>query len=363
VDSSTEGKPQVPVLENHRSVFEIARGIRTFLNVEEGIIRNPRQEPGSRPNTLKISSASERTSTQMRRLKQAGQRIARKSRALIPGAWQAAGEGAGGIRPENVVWIFGAGRTGSSWLSQMMGELGGHTVWFEPWVGALFDPYHLRLEDRKGKHFILSPRYRSTWLGSIRNFVLDGAGARFPEVTEDGYLVIKEPGGSVGAALLMEALPESRMVLLVRDPRDVVASWIDARKEGGWQDKKGKERNRPSVPVDRRAKRYLQNVGEAKKAYEAHQGRKALVKYEELRADTLGTMRCIYSTLEIPVDEGELIRAVEKHSWENIPEEEKGEGKFYRKATPGGWREDLTPEQVKTVEKITAPLLKELYPS
>jgi hypothetical protein len=88
-----------------------------------------------------------------------------------------------------------------------------------------------------------------------------------------------------------------------------------------------------------------------------------LVRYEELRADTLGTMKRIYSTLEVPADVGDLAKAVEKHSWGSIPEEEKGEGKFYRKAKPGGWREDLTPEQAETVEKITAPLLSELYPS
>ncbi len=278
------------------------------------------------------------------------------------------GREAGDIRVENIVWIFGAGRTGSTWLSRMMGDLEGHTVWFEPWVGALFDTYHLRLKNRKGEHFILAPRYRSTWLRSIRLFVLDGARARFPEVVDPNkYLVIKEPGGSVGAALLMEALPESRMILLVRDPRDVVASWIDAHKESGWQAERKKERGKKAEltgpTVDGRAKRYRQNMEEAKKAYEAHEGRKVLVRYEELRADTLGTMRRIYSALEIPVDEGELLRAVEKHSWENIPEGEKGEGKFYRKATPGGWREDLSPEQVEIVESITAPLLKEFYPS
>ncbi len=112
----------------------------------------------------------------------------------------------------------------------------------------------------------------------------------------------------------------------------------------------------------RRAKKYLQNVGEAKRAYEAHDGRKVLVRYEDLRADALGTMRRIYTELGISVDEGELNRAVEKHSWENIPEEEKGEGKFYRKASPKGWREDLTTEQAAMVERITAPLLKEFYP-
>jgi hypothetical protein len=76
----------------------------------------------------------------------------------------------------------------------------------------------------------------------------------------------------------------------------------------------------------------------------------------------LGTMRRIYGELGIGVDPDELIRAVKKHSWENIPEEEKGKGKFYRRAVPGGWREDLTPEQVKTVERVTARLLEEFYP-
>jgi hypothetical protein len=50
-------------------------------------------------------------------------------------------------------------------------------------------------------------------------------------------------------------------------------------------------------------------------------------------------MKRIYSALEIPVvDEAELARSVEKHSWENVSEEEKGQGKFYRRGIPGGWR-------------------------
>ncbi len=100
-----------------------------------------------------------------------------------------------------------------------------------------------------------------------------------------------------------------------------------------------------------------------KRSYEAHRGPNVLVRYEELRVDTLKTMKRIYSTLELPVDEEELARVVKKHSWENIPEEKKGEGKFYRKATPGSWREDLTPEQVEIIERITAPLLEEFYPA
>jgi hypothetical protein len=267
-----------------------------------------------------------------------------------------------------MIWIFGTGRTGSTWLAAMMEEPEGHEVWFEPRVGTIFDPQ--RFQRHGGKHFILASQYKDVWLRSIRNFILDGANARFPELA-GGYLAVKEPGGSVGSGLIMEALPESGMVLLIRDPRDVVASWLDATRKGGWQTRRRGEGGRraeslaetkPNAFVRRHADAYLQHVGSARRAYEAHAGRKVVVRYEDLRADTLGTMKHMYSELGVPVEEARLAEAVEKHSWENIPEEEKGQGKFYRKATPEAWREDLTRRQVKTVERITAPLLEEFYP-
>ncbi len=268
-----------------------------------------------------------------------------------------------------MIWIFGTGRTGSTWLAAMMEEPEGHDVWFEPRVGTIFDPQ--RFQRHGGKHFILASQYKDVWLRSIRNFILDGANARFPEL-DGGYLAVKEPGGSVGAGLIMEALPESGMVLLIRDPRDVVASWLDATRKGGWQTRRRGEGGRraeslaetnPNAFVRRHADAYLQHVGSARRAYEAHEGRKVVVRYEDLRADTLGTIKRMYGELNVPVEESKLAKAVEKHAWENIPEEEKGQGKFYRKATPEAWREDLTRRQVKTVERITAPLLEEFYPS
>jgi hypothetical protein len=349
---------QVPASIKNRLVFEVTRGVEMFLSVEAGVAYKEDAGPS-------IRRASLAAWAQM--LKRLGRRTLAERGLGLRGAAGRSPGGAltpasrGGVNPENVVWIFGAGRSGSTWLSSMMGELEGQHVWFEPWVGALFDPYHLRLEERGGRHFILSPYYKKTWLKSIRNFVLDGANVRFPEITGSEYLVAKEPGGSVGAVLLAEALPESRMVLLVRDPRDYTASWLDARKEGGWRSGEGPEDS--TQRTAKLARRYSRLVGEAKRAFDAHEGRKVLVRYEDLRADTSGEMRRVYSALEIPVNEEELARVVDKYAWENIPEEKKGEGKFYRKATPGGWREDLTEEQARTVEEITAPLLKELYPA
>jgi hypothetical protein len=243
-------------------------------------------------------------------------------------------------------------------------------MWNEPLVGNLFGNFHyFRVGGRKqGRQYILGEPYKETWLGPMRDLILAGAAARFPGVIGGGYLIIKEPNGSIGAPLLMEALPESRMIFLIRDPRDVVASSMDARSEGSWlserreaQRRTSKPNRNPNVYVRMRANSYVQQIEKTRQAYDAHRGLKVLVRYEDLRADTLQTMKRIYSALEMPVEEAELARSVEKNSWEKIPAEQKGEGKFHRKAKPGGWSEDLTARQARIVEGVAGSLLRELY--
>lgn len=277
-----------------------------------------------------------------------------------------------GVNPANIIWIFCVGRSGSTWLSNMMGELSGHQIWREPRIGQLFGEFYANTpkQKRDSVTFIMGTPTRKAWIPSIRNFVLVSARHIFPLLRPEHHLVIKEPGGGVGAPLLMEALPESRMILLVRDPRDIVASWLDATSGGGWQKRQNRSgssegqtlaEKRPDTAVRKLAKRYLNNLQLAKQAYDDHPGPKTLVLYEDLRVNTLVTMKRLYSDLGIEVDKAQLAQAVEKNAWENIPEDIKGEGKFFRKASPGGWREDLTSDQAKTVERITAPILAEFY--
>jgi hypothetical protein len=276
------------------------------------------------------------------------------------------------INPANIVWIFCTSRSGSTWLRSMMEDLAPGETWEEPSVAKLFGGfYENALEEQlDSTDFVMGNPTRAYWISSIRNFVLDAAWACKPSLRPEQYLLVKEPDGATGAPLIMEALPESRMVLLVRDPRDVASSALDATKEGGWMHaspgratgRKALSERKPDIFVKRRAKAYLRQITNAKRAYDAHKGPKVLVRYEDLRADTLGTMRRLCAELAIPAGEEGLARVVERHSWENVPVGAKGEGKFYRKATPGGWSEDLTPEQVRMVEEITAPLLQEFYP-
>ena len=276
----------------------------------------------------------------------------------------------GGVNPANIVWIFCTSRSGSTWLRSMLEDIAPGETWEEPKVAKLFGGfYESALEEQlNSTNFVMGNPTRESWISSIRNFVLDAAWACNPSLRADQYLLVKEPDGATGAPLMMEALPESRMLLLIRDPRDVASSALDATKGGGWMYEasrttggKVRSERKPAIFVKRRSKTYMRQITNAKRAYDAHEGPKALVRYEDLRADTLGTMRRLCKELAIPVGEEHLTRVIEKHSWENISTREKGEGKFYRSATPGGWREDLTPEQATTVESITAPLLEEFY--
>lgn len=349
----------VPIF-NNQTVLEIARGVKVFFNLQAGLTRGIVPDSGS-PNALS-EQMSQQLATKDQQIAELRARLARGSSK----------DGARHIDPANIAWIFGTARVGSTWLGAMMEDLKDHSVWHEPIVGELFGNfYYVRAGTRRGKYFIMGDRYKGVWLESIRNFVLDGATARFPGVAKKGHLIVKEPNGSIGAPLLMEALPESSMIFLVRDPRDVAASALDSSRKGSWlSNRKGdRAQNRtamteadPDGVVKGVSSGYMQYVGNSKQAYDSHKGPKVLVRYEELRANTFEEMRRIHAVLNIPVDERELDEVVEKHSWENIPQDKKGEGKFYRKGTPGGWSEDLTPGQIEIVEKTTAPLLMEYYP-
>jgi sulfotransferase family protein len=286
----------------------------------------------------------------------------------------AGGEPAG-LDPSKVIWIFCVWRSGSTWMRAMLADLLPCRVWEEPKVGRLFGAFYEKAQpgQRVSTNFVLGDPTRPTWTRALRRFVLETASASHPSITPAEYLVVKEPGGAIGAPLLMDALPESRMVLLVRDPRDVVASALDAAKKGSWRYenldadlRKRRERQaaRGFTPfVKETANNYLRQIGAAKRTFDAYAGPKALVRYEDLRVDPLREMSRLCSDLRLPVKEESLARVVGKHSWENVPEKEKGPGKFYRKAEPGGWGEDLTPRQIEIVERITAPLIAEFYGS
>jgi len=269
---------------------------------------------------------------------------------------------------DKLIWIFGMGRSGSSWLAFMLDDVfGSSAIWQEPWTGVFLGPVASQEEGierlKKREQTIFGSPFQEVWLTSIRRMVLEAAAARFSQLSRESNLIVKEPNGSSAAPVLVDALPESKFILLIRDPRDVASSMLDSVRPGGWREGRPGTKGPDNVIVSNAARTYAKNMDGAMRAFQAHRGPKVLVRYEDLRANTIGEMRRICSQLGILASEEDLERVVRKHAWENIPDKKKGLGKPRRKAIPGSWREDLSPEQARSVEEITAPLLEEFYPN
>jgi hypothetical protein len=361
------------------------RSLKAFLNLQAGITRSesallPPWLPRAKENGGVLEGAHRLLRSKNRELASlqagsadggAGTGAAQQHQDEPLGIADDATNGLGAqksILTEQLIWMFGHSRTGSTWLSWMMAELENQDRWHEPYVGMLFGSFiYQRLKDNdvvlNSPTFIMAEPYREVWLRSIRNFILEGAAARYPELREDQFLVVKEPNGSIGAPLLMEATPGSRMIFLIRDPRDVISSRLDAFGKGGWAHQKRdySTTEKLNEHTERLANDYLRVVSKVQEAYEAHPGRKALVRYEDLRHDTINVLKAMYDALEVEADQAQIEAAATKHSWEQIPESEKGKDKFFRKAQPGGWQDDLSPDQIKLIEDITGPLLSKYY--
>lgn len=360
--------------------FELWCSIKAFLRLDVGISRNEvpdfeylfKQAEGYiEEQDQKLKQIRRRLFEKDRQLTDSKEKIERLRRQQNEVAQTSK------INPENIIWILGSPRTGSTWLGQMLSELSNHTVWKEPFFGVVLG-FRNNLANRGyifHDDFLLGEPHRAVWIKSMRRLFLEVGEAKFPNLLSTQYLVVKEPNGSLSAPLILEAFPESKLLFLTRDGRDVVASLLDAAKNYSWY---GYDRYEASLAdatmhggsfvfpqhetneqfVEQLARNFANNTNAVKRAYDRHHiGSKAIIQYEDLRENPLECIRKAYKDLRVELDETQLKKAIEEHSWASIPANKKGEGHFYRKARPGSWQEDLTKRQVEIVERVFRELL------
>jgi hypothetical protein len=159
-------------------------------------------------------------------------------------------------------------------------------------------------------------------------------------------MLLKEPHGSEGADLLAGVLPQSRLLLLVRDGRDVVDSELDSIAPGGWSSYAVSTENLGEGDrlrlIEQQAMRWVLRTRVSHQAYGRHdESRRLLLRYEELLADTETHVRRIIDWLGLsaPPNLGEIVAGA---AFSKLPVERRGPGQFARAASPGLWRERFT---------------------
>jgi Sulfotransferase family len=299
-----------------------------------------------------------------------------------------------------LVWIYGSPRTGSTWLLEMLcdplrpnqGQPLGF-AWPKAWSGPAtalpVDEFlmssHLAptsggtvellgtmrfgtLNGFLGKRpsYAFSKEFAEFWRPEARRMTLvrlHGVVQRAQEAGLDlqprlPLLVIKEVNGSHAADLVMSLFPRSKMIFLVRDGRDVIDSLAAANSPEGFLRVK-RETNLEWVRDQ--CERWAARVDVCTRAFEKHDAElRWQIRYEDLLADTVGTLGPLLEWLGLPAGEDRVRDVVRRRSFDAVPDDRKGSGRHRRSATPGKWREGLSDEVQEIAREVMGDRLARL---
>jgi SAM-dependent methyltransferase len=88
-------------------------------------------------------------------------------------------------------------------------------------------------------------------------------------------------------------------------------------------------------------------------AFDNHQSDLRLfIKYEELKKNTKHELKKIYDFINVKITDEELNFLIDKYDFKNIPNSEKGQGKFNREASTGGWKKTFNQNEISLMENI-----------
>jgi hypothetical protein len=301
-------------------------------------------------------------------------------------------------------WIFGSPRTGSSWLLRLLvfpWELAPkHPLGFrppkdgahadparanaiplnEPFLGAHLTPMRVPTYDPSKNPadeelllnqtkaplagYFFSDQFAEAWRPKLRELILWRFNAHAERAAGQYGLtrpsmVIKEPNSSHGSEMIMSLLPRSRFIFLLRDGRDVIDSAMDLRRYGKLRDEIVDSYEGRLDFVLLHARLWVHRTSAVQRAFEAHPAdRRLIVRYEDLRSDTYATLRRLVDWIGLERSDAELNAAIEAEAFK--PKKGTGPGSARRAASPGLWRENLTPLERQVMEEIMGEKLVEL---
>ena len=142
-------------------------------------------------------------------------------------------------------------------------------------MGVSFGICTNRPEDLKRRSSFFCARHQEVWLKGLRELFFNMVRDRYPQFGRHG-LAVKEVNTPELYGWLRGLFPAGRMVLLIRDPFDILDSYLDLQKPGSWNERFG-DATAPlsEANVRRTAEHIRSTMSLAVDAYEAFSDRTA----------------------------------------------------------------------------------------
>jgi hypothetical protein len=270
-----------------------------------------------------------------------------------------------GAGEEKIAWVIGCGRTGSTWLAEMLGDLPGIRRWHEPYFGRFFQHVSERPEERERKASFFFRRHEQTWIEGIRELFFKMVRDRYPQFGRHA-LIVKEVNTPEFYPWIRRVFPATRLILLVRDPFDVLDSYIDLQRPGSWNQSFGSSTDDVSSRVARArqaATHIRSSINLSLQAYDAFPiDQRICLRYEQLLSNAVIPLKACTDLLAVTCKDEAIANVVEKHQFTRYQKEQTGPLLFRRKGQAGIWKdsENFSEGVLEVANEILAPLRKRL---
>jgi len=284
------------------------------------------------------------------------------------------------VDDQNIIFIVGAGRSGTTWLHMM---LGAHPAVATGQESQLFEKYLRKLDDQWQRerqypdtedlrhHGITSYVSEDKFTELLRNFAT-GIFANVLDAKPGATVFLeKSPNNSFNIDLIARCFPGAKFIHVIRDGRDVVASVLAARKSWGrqWATKYAAEA----------AKAWQRAVTESARL-EQLVGSYTEIRYEALLSDGHAELVRIFDFLGLPADEAFISETYRRFSFSKLQSNQydrdvflntgvatasgtarRAEPKgFFRKGVAGDWQNSLSRKDLAEIYWVAGPTLAAL---
>ncbi len=264
---------------------------------------------------------------------------------------------------QRIAWIIGCGRTGSTWLAEMLGDLPKIRRWHEPYFGRFFQHVSERPEERDRRASFFFKRHEQVWIDGLHDLFFKMVHERFPQFGRHS-LVVKEVNAPECYPWLQRIFPQIRLILLQRDPFDVLDSFLDLQKPGSWNQTFG-DPQEPllTTKVSQTANHIRSTMTASLRTYDAFPlEQRICLTYEQLLADPVPALQACAEMLSVNLDTETIDAVVAKHKFEHYDKTQVGSLQFRRRGQAGVWQksENFTPEVLEVAKEVLGPLRSRL---